>query len=66
MEPVNIAEGFVLDTKPAGSDGISAITEKTTETSEYFTVDGRKLDAPVKGLNIIKASNGETRKVFVK
>lgn len=65
--PVPFVEGYVIDTQATpGSDGIRAITEKTTEASEYFTIDGRKLDAPVKGLNIIKASNGETRKVFVK
>jgi len=31
-----------------------------------YTVDGRKIDAPVKGLNIVKLANGKTMKVIVK
>ncbi len=33
---------------------------------EFYTIDGVRVDAPVKGLNIVKLSNGETRKVVVK
>ncbi|MDO4310138.1 MAG: hypothetical protein Q4C43_05370 [Prevotella sp.] len=65
LEPYPIIEAYVLDTQ-GDSDGIRAITENETETSEYFTIDGRKVDAPVKGLNIIRTSNGETKKVIVK
>ena len=31
-----------------------------------FTLDGKRLNAPQKGLNIIKTRNGQTRKVLVK
>jgi hypothetical protein len=31
-----------------------------------FTLDGKRLNAPQKGLNIIKTRNGQPRKVFVK
>lgn len=31
-----------------------------------YALDGRKLDAPCRGINIIKMSDGTTRKVFVK
>ena len=33
---------------------------------EYFDLNGRKLDAPVRGVNIIRDANGSTGKVFVK
>lgn len=36
------------------------------KNAEFFTVDGIKVSAPVKGLNIIKTANGETKKVFLK
>lgn len=48
--------------------GIEApITDKGTGTEvERYTVDGRKINKPVKGLNIIKMSDGRTIKVIVK
>lgn len=64
--PTAIVVSYVLDTKGNITDGISNITNNTKKNAEYFTVDGRKISAPVKGLNIIKTSNGETRKFFVK
>lgn len=63
--PMSYIEGYVLDTQ-AVSDGISNLTVNTKKNTEYFTVDGRKVAAPVKGLNIIKTAKGETRKIFVK
>ncbi len=33
---------------------------------EFYTIDGVRVDAPVKGVNIVKLSNGETRKMIVK
>lgn len=64
--PINFVEAYVLDTQANGGAGIRGVMENVTETSEYFTVDGRRVDAPVKGLNIIRTSNGETKKVMVK
>lgn len=47
--------------------GIStAITSAENRPVEFYTVDGVRIDSPVKGLNIVKLSNGETRKVMVK
>lgn len=51
-----------------GTSGISSTTtDKTnaTETARY-TADGRKISKPVKGLNIIRMSDGTIRKVIVK
>ena len=38
---------------------------EATETARY-SVDGRRLAAPQRGLNIVKMSDGTTRKVVVK
>lgn len=48
--------------------GIEApITDKGTGVEvERYTVDGRKISKPVKGLNIVKMSDGRTIKVIVK
>ncbi len=47
--------------------GIDSVTTKSDakEVSRY-SVDGQKLDAPVKGLNIVKYSDGSIKKVVVK
>lgn len=39
--------------------------EEITETERY-TIDGRKVDSPVKGINIIRMSDGSIRKVMVR
>lgn len=46
-----------------GIEGVGADAE-VKEVARY-TVDGRKVDAPVKGVNIVKLSNGKTLKVVV-
>ncbi len=53
--------------KVGNSTGISKpISDaNATETSRY-TMDGRQLSSPVKGLNIVKMSDGTTRKVIVR
>ena len=33
---------------------------------EYFDLEGRRLDAPVKGINIVRRADGKTYKVLVK
>ncbi|MCD8291835.1 MAG: Omp28-related outer membrane protein [Prevotella sp.] len=53
--------------KVGNSTGISKAISDTnvTEISRY-TTDGRRISTPVKGLNIIKMSDGTARKVMVK
>lgn len=43
----------------------SAVSEKPYETSRY-SLDGRRLQAPEKGVNIVRMSNGSVHKVVVK
>ncbi len=49
------------------STGISAVTTTGEElTKTYYTTDGRQLSAPVKGVNIVKSSDGSVKKLYVK
>ncbi len=48
-------------------EGISAVTVNTDDvTHTYYTTDGRLLSAPVKGVNILKSSDGTVKKIYVK
>ena len=57
------SEPLVASLTPTGIE--SANFNKTT-TEKYYTVDGRQIQKLQKGLNIIKSSDGTTRKVVVK
>lgn len=59
---------FCMDNfNDANVAGISATTRnsKNAET-QYYSIDGKRLAAPQKGLNIVKMSDGTTRKIVVK
>lgn len=49
---------------PAPVESVS-MTDKSVEVSRY-TVDGQRQGNPVKGLNIVKMSDGTVKKVMVK
>ena len=55
---------WITEGIPSGIEGVKAEVDKT-EVSRY-TLDGKKLSEPQKGINIIKMSDGTTRKVIVK
>lgn len=59
------AYGYVLPTDYKVATGINA-SAATTGKAEYYTTDGRKVNAPMKGLNIVKMANGEIKKTIVK
>jgi hypothetical protein len=46
--------------------GIENATINDNATEKYYSVDGYRLQHLQKGLNIVKSSNGTTKKVFVK
>ena len=48
------------------TDGIESANFNKNTTEKYYTVDGRQIQKLQKGLNIIKSSDGTTRKVVVK
>ena len=47
------------------TSGINAI-KFDDEDVKWYTLDGHRIDAPRKGLNIVRMSNGKTKKVLVK
>lgn len=53
---------------PYGSAGIESLPQAGNEVKEVarYTIDGVQLSAPAKGINIVKMSDGTTRKVVVK
>ena len=53
---------------PAGEDvdAINDVNTKDTTPAAYYNLDGTRLNAPTKGINIVRMSNGTTRKVMVK
>lgn len=60
---VNAAQVKLVD--PTGID--SAVKDNANSgVVARYSIDGRKLDAPVKGLNIVKMADGRSMKVLVK
>ena len=53
-------------TVEAESTAISDIEAEAGKIAGYYTIDGRKVETPVKGLYIVKYANGRMRKVIVK
>ena len=60
----NISYGYVLYT--GLTTGVNAVNLPDNNKVEYYTIDGRKVNTPAKGLNIVKTANGETKKIVVK
>ncbi len=59
-----VTVNFVYSSSSTGIENISSDGKNTVKG--YYSLDGRKLDAPQKGINIIKYSNGKTVKTVVK
>ena len=55
----NIVEGIENDVK-------SVETDAKAEETERYNIGGQRINSPQKGLNIVKMSDGTTRKVVVK
>jgi hypothetical protein len=45
-------------------NGINGVEENGTKLVAYFTISGKKLDKPQRGLNIVRMSDGTVRKVM--
>lgn len=55
---------WITEGIPSGIEGVKTEVDKT-EVSRY-TIDGKKLSEPQEGINIIKMSDGTTKKVIMK
>ena len=52
---------------PGESSGVETIENSNTgKAKEFYSLDGRRLNAPQKGVNIVKFNDGKTQKVVVK
>ena len=60
---VNVAKTKVADYDPTA---ISSVHNTTATEAARYTLDGRQVSAPQRGLNIIRLSDGTVRKVMVK
>ena len=58
-----VADGVDVDKDVTGIEGVKT---SSTATEEYYTLDGKRLKAPQKGVNIIRMSDGTTKKVIIK
>lgn len=61
---VNTLRGVRVDYETASVQGIAADLDKAGD--EYYSISGLRLSAPVKGLNIVRKSDGTVSKVMVK
>ena len=61
-----VANANAVKILPPYATGIETATTDNIKEVGRYTADGRKIQQPVRGLNIIKMSDGTTRKVFVK
>jgi len=51
------------DPKPTG---ITSVNNNMVKSERYYSLDGKPLAAPQRGINIVKMSDGTTKKVVVK
>lgn len=63
LQIVNAAQVKLID--PTGINSAVKDNANSNVVARY-SIDGRKLDAPVKGLNIVKMADGSSKKVLVK
>ena len=61
----NSSESFFgeFDTQ---TTGIKEVNSNVTRTVQYYSIDGKRIATPQRGLNIIRTSDGKTKKVVMK
>ena len=63
-QDVIVTGSFTID--PEYQVSVDILKKEDTVPEAYYSPEGRRLDAPQRGINIIKMSNGTTKKVVVK
>lgn len=46
--------------------GMQSVTNSSIKREHYYSVDGKKLTSPTKGINLIKLNNRKVQKLFIK
>lgn len=62
FKEIVVLNGIIPDT----SGFTSTVKEKANSHIYYYTIDGKRIDQPQRGINIIKMSDGSTKKVITK
>jgi hypothetical protein len=61
------AVAIAISVKPFAYDsGLTSTTIGKAAIVERYSLDGRRLSAPQRGINVLRMSDGTTRKVLVK
>ncbi len=60
----SITINFVYDENSAGIDGVRAASD--SEAVGYYTLDGKRLESPRQGVNIVRYADGTTAKKVVR
>ncbi len=63
LHSISTLNGVRLDCT-SGVEETAAVNED--RETQYYTIDGIRLDRPVKGLNIVRKADGTTSKTFIK
>jgi hypothetical protein len=57
---------FIKDSRDPGTSDIKEESCSPVLFSNYYTLDGKQIKSPRKGVNIVRDSNGKTKKIVVK
>lgn len=67
VENTNYAEMFIFNVEEGETTDIDGLNlTQDNEIEGVYTIDGKKLDHPMKGLNIIKMKDNTVKKVYIK
>ena len=58
--------GVIEKDEDAAPTDIADIEEGAAKIEGYYSLDGKKMDCPAKGLNIVRYTNGTSRKLYIK
>ena len=59
------AKSFSIGSGDEGTTAIDLLNSVATDDAEYYDINGRRIDAPAKGLNIVRRGN-KTMKLIIK
>lgn len=58
--------GTILPLTYGDQTGVEQVNDSQTKIEDYYTTNGTHSEHPIKGINVIRMSNGTTKKVIVK
>jgi hypothetical protein len=58
----NAAKAKIQVADPTGIETV----DTDSEIEGFYTIDGKRLSAPAKGMNVVKMTNGVTKKIVIR